>query len=381
MVDFIPQCDPSALVASLRGKLSDAIFRVLDKGPYILGQEVEAFEDEWANWCGAEFAVGCANGTDALELIIRSLDLPENSLILAPSHTAVATIAAIVRAGHRPMLADVDSATYCLSSDSVSRCIEEGIRLGDRLRAVIAVHLYGHPADVSCLQELCRVHEIPLMEDGSQAHGAEWHGRRVGSFGVAAGFSLYPTKNLGALGDAGVITCGSGKQAARLKRLRQYGWEQPAISQESGVNSRLDPLQAAILRVKLPLLESHNYHRQAIAALYRERLAGHDALNLPPAADGIAKPVYHQFVIQLSPAHRDSIRKRLVELGVGTLLHYPMAAHQMPAYRNLPLDPAGLSTTEKLLPRILSLPMGPHLSLEQAAQVAERLLQAIKEID
>jgi dTDP-4-amino-4,6-dideoxygalactose transaminase len=382
MPDFIPQCNPAALVEELRPEIDEAIARVLQGGPYILGPEVEAFEVEWANWCGVEHAVGCANGTDALELILRSLDLPAGSRVLAPSHTAVATIAAIVRSGHRPMLADVDPRTYGLDPASVERCLEAARAEGDPVRALIAVHLYGHPVDLDALQELCDSAGIPLVEDGSQAHGARWRGQRVGSSGVAAGFSLYPTKNLGALGDAGVITCRSSEQATRLKRLRQYGWEQPAISEEPGVNSRLDPLQAAILRVKLPLLEAHNRHRQAIAVVYREQLAGQADVQLPAAADGRAEPVYHQFVVQLPALQRDAVRARLAELGVGTLLHYPQAAHQMPAYRGqswVGVDPQGLGATDALLPRILSLPMGPHLTFDQAARVAELLLQALRE--
>ncbi len=375
----IPQCNPAALTKELRLELDAAVARVLDEGPYILGPEVEAFEIEWAAWCGVEHAVGCANGTDALELIIRSLDLPQGSQVLAPSHTAVATIAAIARAGHRPMLADVDPCSYGLDPGSVARCLETAASNGDAVRALIAVHLYGQPVDLDAIQELCNTYGIPLVEDGSQAHGARWHGQRVGGFGVAAGFSLYPTKNLGALGDAGVITCRTGEQAARLKRLRQYGWEHPAISEEPGVNSRLDPIQAAMLRVKLPRLEAHNQHRQALAAVYREHLNGHDDLLLPVSADQRSEPVYHQFVVQIAGVDRDAVRVRLAELGVGTLLHYPMAAHQMPAYRSVAVDPAGLTATEALLPRILSLPMGPHLSLEQAVEVAERFLQAIRE--
>ena len=381
MPEFIPQCNPAALVAELRPQIDGAIARVLESGPYILGPEVEAFEAEWASWCGVEHAVGCANGTDALELILRSLDLPAGSRVLAPSHTAVATIAAIVRSGHRPMLADVDPLSYGLDPVSAARCLEAAKAEGDPVRALIAVHLYGHPVDLDALQELCGSYGIPLVEDGSQAHGARWRGQRVGSFAVAAGFSLYPTKNLGALGDAGVITCRTSEQAARLKRLRQYGWERPAISEEPGVNSRLDPLQAAILRVKLPLLEAHNRHRQAIAAVYREHLAGQAHVQLPAEADERAEPVYHQFVVQLPAPQRDAVRTRLAELGVGTLLHYPMAAHQMPAYRAVTVDPVGLPATEALLPRILSLPMGPHLSLDQAAQVVERLAQAMKDTD
>ena len=377
----IPQCNPAALVAELRSEIDAVVARVLVSGRYILGEEVELFEQEWASWCDLEHAVGCANGTDALELILRSLDLPPGSRVLAPSHTAVATIAAIVRSGHHPMLADVDACTYGLDPSSVARCIDSAKAEGDPVRALIAVHLYGYPVDVDALQELCTSHCIALVEDGSQAHGARWRGKRVGSFGVAAGFSLYPTKNLGALGDAGVITCRSSEHAARLKRLRQYGWEKPAISEEPGINSRLDPLQAAILRLKLSLLEEHNLHRQAIAGVYFDHLEGQADVRLPVAVDERAEPVYHQFVVQLPATQRDRVRSRLAQQGVSTLLHYPMAAHQMPAYRGAAMDPTGLSATEALLPRILSLPMGTHLTLDQAAQVAERLVLAIQATD
>lgn len=382
MPELIPQCNPAAMVAELRPELEAAIGRVLAGGPYILGPEVEAFEAEWASWCGVPYAVGCANGTDALELILRSLDLPTGSRVLAPSHTAVATIAAIVRANHRPMLADVDSVTYGLDPASVYRCLEAAKAEGDPVRALIAVHLYGHPVDLDGLQELCSSYNVPLVEDGSQAHGALWRGQRVGSFGVAAGFSLYPTKNLGALGDAGVINCQDPARADRLKRLRQYGWGQPAISEEPGVNSRLDPLQAAILRVKLPLLETHNRHRQMIAAVYRKHLADQARVLLPAGADERADPVYHQFVVQLPALQRDAVRAQLTERGLGTLVHYPKAAHQMPAYRDkswVGVDPNGLRATEALLPRILSLPMGPHLTVDQAVRVTVLLLQALQE--
>ena len=377
----IPQSNPAVLVAELRSEIDTVVARVLDSGRYILGEEVELFEQEWADWCGLEHAVGCANGTDALELILRSLDLPPGSRVLAPSHTAVATLL------QSSVLVTVQCSQMWIPPPtawirrSVARCLDAASAERDPVRALIAVHLYGHPVDLDALQELCRSYGIPLIEDGSQAHGARWRGERVGSFGVAAGFSLYPTKNLGALGDAGVVTCSSREHAARLKSLRQYGWEQPAISEEPGVNSRLDPLQAAILRVKLPLLEAHNQHRQAIAAVYSEHLAGQGQVRLPSAGDERAEPVFHQFVIQLPALKRDFVRTRLNELGVGTLLHYPMAAHQMPAYKGVQVDPAGLLATEALLPRILSLPMGPHLSLDQAAQVAQRVIQAIQDIE
>ena len=371
----IPQCNPAALVRELHLEIQAATERILSGGPYILGPEVEAFESEWASWCGGDYAVGCANGTDALELILRSLDLPPGSRVLAPSHTAVATVAAIVRSGHRPMLADVDPYTYGLDPLSVSRCLELAITERDPVRALIAVHLYGHPVDLDTLQELCSTNDVFFVEDCSQAHGARWHGKKVGNFGVAAGFSLYPTKNLGALGDAGVITCRTREQASRLKRLRQYGWDQPAISEEPGINSRLDPLQAAILRVKLPHLETQNNIRRKIAAVYYEQLKDIDELLLPLQHEA-AESVFHQFVVQLPQGSRERIREQLSQLGIGTLIHYPQAAHQMPAYRRqdwVGIDPKGLTATEALVPRILSLPMGPHLTLDQATKIGETL--------
>jgi len=347
-----------------------------------LGPEVEAFETEWAEWCGVGYAVGCANGTDSLELILRSLDLPSGSFVVAPSHTAVATISAIMRAGLRPVFADVEESSFCIDPVSAARCIDSVVAAGDVVGALIAVHLYGYPANLDSLQYLCSQHQIPLIEDGSQAHGARWRGHRVGSFGVAAGFSLYPTKNLGALGDAGVICCRDEQHAARLKKLRQYGWDQPAISEEPGINSRLDPIQAAILRVKLRYLEAHNRHRRALAEVYRSCLQYQADLVLPLKGDRLANPVYHQFVIQLPIGFRDRVRQRLQSHGIGTLIHYPMAAHQMPAYHKqiwARLDPNGLSVTEALLPRILSLPMGTHIGSDQVRQVCDILVQELKQ--
>ena len=377
----IPQTNPTALVQQLRPEIDAAISRVLNSGRYILGDEVEAFEQEWADWCGVEHGVGCANGTDGLELILRALDLPLGARVLAPSHTAVATISAIVRAGCSPYFADVDASSFTLDPASVSRCLEAADGEGKPIQALIAVHLYGHPCDLDALQELCRRNDIPLIEDGSQAHGARWRGQRVGGVGVAAAFSLYPTKNLGALGDAGVVTTRDMSMAKRMKQLRQYGWQQPAISEEPGINSRLDPLQAAILRVKLKYLEVHNKHRQDVAAVYFQHLAEANHLLLPLATDEHTEPVFHQFVVQLPSDRRDLIRAQLSDLGVGTLLHYPKAAHQMPAYLGQPWvfrDPAGLATTEALIPCILSLPMGPHLTLDLAAQIAGRLRHVLE---
>ena len=371
----IPQCNPAALTAELRGEIDSAIARVLDGGPYILGPEVEAFETEWAAWCGVGQAVGCASGTDALELILRGLDLPPNSQVVAPSHTAVATICAIARAGHRPMFADVDQISYCLDPASVERCILAAVEAKDPVAAVIGVHLYGHPFEIDALQNLCQSHGLPLIEDASQAHGAGWKGKKVGGFGVAAAFSLYPTKNLGALGDAGVITTNDAAFANRLRSLRQYGWERSAISEEPGVNSRLDPLQAAILRVKLPYLEAHNLRRQAVAATYSHLLKKLRGLSLPVGAVNV-EHVFHQYVIQVLDGQRDWLRDQLSLRGIGTLIHYPKAAHQMKAYSvnvQANRDPSGLTSTELLVPQFVSLPMGTHLRDEDVQKVVDSL--------
>ncbi|AII42077.1 hypothetical protein KR100_01475 [Synechococcus sp. KORDI-100] len=376
----IPQNNPAAIVEELRTEIDDAIRRVLYSGRYILGEEVEAFEEEWANWCGVEHAIGCASGTDGLELILRALDLPAGARVLAPSHTAVATIAAIVRAGCRPFLADVDEASFTLSPDSAVRCLEAATAEGDPIQALIAVHLYGQPCDLDMIQDLCNARGIPLIEDGSQAHGARWRGKRVGGFGVAAAFSLYPTKNLGALGDAGVVTTNDSRMTKRMKQLRQYGWQLPAISEEPGINSRLDPMQAAILRVKLSHLEEQNSRRQTVAKSYIKQLMTQDKVILPQDGTNLAGSVFHQFVVKLPERKRDAVRTQLKDLGIGTMVHYPQAAHQMPAYRNKPwvgLDPAGLSITEKLLPQILSLPMGPHLKIHEAKRVSECLTNTL----
>lgn len=376
----IAQTNPAVIVEELNIEIEEAVKRVLNSGRYILGEEVEAFEREWAEWCGVDYAVGCANGTDGLELILRALDIPTGARVMAPSHTAVATISAIERAGCRPFLADVNSMDFTLDPNSAERCLEAAREEGDPIEAIIGVHLYGHPCNLDAIQRLCTNHNIPLIEDGSQAHGALWRKKRVGSYGVAAAFSLYPTKNLGALGDAGVITTKQHELSERMKQLRQYGWKQQGISEETGINSRLDPLQAAILRVKLKNLGRHNNHRIKIANEYQKHLINQRNLQLPQNTNKNVAHVYHQFVIKLPSEKREHIRTELKNAGISTLIHYPKAVHQMPAYRDrhwVGIDPVGLKATEELVPQILSLPMGPHLSIQDAKKISINLIEAI----
>ncbi len=380
----IAQCDPTALVIELRKDINKAINRVLDSGRYILGEEVEEFENEWASWCDVNHAIGCGSGTDALELILRGMNLPKNSRILAPSHTAVATIAAIVRAGHLPFLADINPLTYCIDKESIKRCINNSKKEENPIKAMICVHLYGQPCEINSIQAICQENNIQLIEDSSQAHGARWRKKKVGSLGFASAFSLYPTKNLGAIGDAGIVTTNQPEFAKYLKEIRQYGWQKPAISINSGINSRLDPIQAAILRVKLKYLEQNNERRKEIAKQYHHNLLNVKEIGLPPQINNQEDPVYHQFVIQVNPDQRKSVQDFLLSKGIKTLIHYPMAAHQMPAYRDkgwVGIDPNGLPNTEEIIPKIISLPMGIHLTKDNIDKVINSLKQAIKEVN
>lgn len=354
--------DPRADTLAHGDAVRAAIERVLSGGHYIQGPEGEAFEEAFAGWLGAAHAVGTASGTDAIELGLRVLDIGPGDAVVTVSHTAVATVAAIERAGALPVLVDVDPERYTLDPDCLAALLEDlagdpGPLGGRRLRAVLPVHLYGQPADMPAILEICRRHGLRVIEDCAQAHGASLDGRRAGTWGDCAAFSFYPTKNLGALGDAGALVTGDAELAARARRLREYGWAS-RVSQEPGINSRLDELQAAILNAKLPHLDADNDRRCAIAEAYRAGL-GSCALGLPAVAPG-AHHVYHQFVVRST--QRDALQAHLRRHGIHCLVHYPMAVHQQPAYRGrLPAPGPGLGHTETLVREILSLPLYPTL--------------------
>ncbi len=360
----ILQSDPKAGYLAHREAIDRAIAETLAGGWYILGKQVAAFESEFAEYLGAGYAIGVANGTDAISLALRCLVDP-GDLVIVPSHTAVATVVGVEMAGATPLFVDIDPASYTLDPN----LLEESIRAwkgNGRIRAILPVHLYGHPAAMEDLPAIARRHELVVIEDCAQAHGAMLHNRKAGTFGQMAGFSFYPTKNLGALGDGGAIVTADPALAQKAASLREYGWRERYISYDRGVNSRLDELQAAILRVKLRALDTENQRRRQIAALYDEGLAGLP-LSLPRVREGVHH-VYHQYVIRCEK--RDALREHLRAREIGTLIHYPVPVHRQPAYRDrYPVHRNQLPVTDRMAAEILSLPMHPALTDEQAARV------------
>jgi dTDP-4-amino-4,6-dideoxygalactose transaminase len=368
MTITVPQANPGAGYRALKTEIDAAVARALDSGWYILGQEGKAFEAEFAEWLGAPAAVGCANGTDALALALRGLGIGPGSAVATVSHTAVATVAAIEMVGASAVLIDIDPAHYTMDPAELAAVLDSPPPGLPPIRAVIPVHLYGQAADLDAILPLCRRHGVALIEDCAQAHGATLHGRRLGTLGAAGTFSLYPTKNLGALGDGGVIATGDAALATRIAALRQYGWHSHYISDEVGVNSRLDEMQAAILRAKLPHLDAQNARRQTIAARYDAALAG----IAPPARRPGASHVFHQYVIQVQG--RSAIQARLREAGIGTGIHYPMPVHLQPAYKDrIALGPARCRASEIAAAEVLSLPMYPELTEVQIEAVSAAL--------
>ncbi|MBO0737605.1 MAG: DegT/DnrJ/EryC1/StrS family aminotransferase [Alphaproteobacteria bacterium] len=360
----IAQTDPRAGYLAQRADIDAAITRVLEGGSYILGGEVEAFEAAFAQFIGVPYAVGCASGTDAIELALRAANVGAGDLVFTVSHTAVATVAAIERAGAGAVLVDVEPGTYTMAPDELARALK-AVASG-RPAAVLPVHIYGQPADLSPLAEIARARGLQLIEDCAQSHGAVYHGRLTGSFGDIGCFSFYPTKNLGALGDGGMVVTKDPALAAALREIREYGWRERYVSARPGTNSRLDAMQAAVLRVKLAALTAGNARRRAIAERYDAGLAGLP-LALPARRPGTGH-VFHQYVIRL--AERDALRASLREAGIGTGIHYPVPVHCQPAYiGRLVSGPSGLGITERAASQILSLPIYPQLPDEAVDRV------------
>jgi dTDP-4-amino-4,6-dideoxygalactose transaminase len=325
---------------------------------------VEVFEAAFADFVGVAHAIGVASGTDAIEIALRACGIGSGDLVFSVSHTAVATIAAIERAGATPVLVDVEPGTYTMAPHELLRVLQSPP--AGRPAAVLPVHIYGQPAELSALAEIARVSGLRLIEDCAQSHGALYRGRAVGSFGDIACFSFYPTKNLAALGDGGMVVTNDPGLAAALREIREYGWRERHVSARAGINSRLDPIQAAILGVKLRSLEADNARRQVVADCYDRALAG---LRLAlPARRPQATHVFHQYVIRL--AERDALRRSLQAAGIGSGIHYPVPVHQQPAYSGrLACGPSGLGVTERAAPQILSLPIYSQISDEAVDRV------------
>jgi dTDP-4-amino-4,6-dideoxygalactose transaminase len=368
-VETIPQTDPRAGYLAQRTAIEAAIRRVLDGGSYILGREVAAFEAAFTEFIGVGFGVGCASGTDAIELALRACGIGPGDLVFTVSHTAVATVAAIERAGATAVLIDVEPGTYTMAPDELARALKSP-PVG-RPAAIMPVHLYGQPANMAPICQVARAHDLRVIEDCAQSHGALYRGRPTGSFGDIGCFSFYPTKNLGAVGDAGMTVTDKPALASAMREIREYGWRERFVSARSGVNSRLDPVQAAVLAVKLANLSADNARRQTIAARYDAGLS-----DLPlelPTRRPDREHVFHQYVIRL--AERDALRKYLADQRIGTGIHYPIPIHLQAAYRNrFAVGPSGLGVSERAAPQILSLPMYPQLSDE----LVDRVISAIR---
>lgn len=367
---MIPQADPGAGYRAQKDEIDAAVARALGSGWYILGREGEAFEREFAAWLGTARAVGCANGTDALALILRGLGIGEGATVATVSHTAVATVAAIEMVGAVPLLLDIDPDTYTMDPDELAAVLEDPPPGLPPIRAAIAVHLYGQSCDLEPMLAACAGAGVALIEDCAQAHGAALHGRKLGTMGRAAAFSLYPTKNLGALGDGGVLATDDFELADRIAAIRQYGWRERYVSSLVGVNSRLDEVQAAILRARLPRLDAGNARRREIAEAYDAALAG--GRYAPPLRQDGAEHVFHQYVLRVPD--REAAQARLRAEGVGTGIHYPVPVHLQGAYaERVPLGPAGCKETERAAREVMSLPMYPELTGEQVDRICAAL--------
>jgi dTDP-4-amino-4,6-dideoxygalactose transaminase len=365
-VSPVPFVDFKAHVAALRPELDAAIARVLDSGWFILGPEGEAFEKELALALGAADAVGVANGTEAIQLALQAVGVGAGDEVVTSPLTAAFTGLAILSVGARPVFADVDPVTLNVSPETLARAVTP------RTKALLPVHLYGHPADLDPMLELARVRGIPLVEDACQAHGARYKDRPVGALSGIGALSFYPTKNLGALGDGGAVLVNDPALAERLRRLRNGGQSDRYRHELAGINSRLDELQAAVLRVKLRHLAAHVERRRALARLYAAELAGLPLLL--PAEQPYAHSVWHLFVIR--HARRDALQAELHKRGIATLIHYPIPLHLQPAFAGLGGRRGEFPASEKAADEILSLPLYPELTDGQVRAVSSALRDA-----
>lgn len=357
---MIPFLDLAAAYAELKEPIDKAVARVLASGHYILGPEVEAFEGEFAEYCGARHGIGLANGLDALHLALRAMGVGPGDEVIVPSNTYIATWLAVSQCGATPVPVEPDDRTYNLDPSRIESAVTS------RTRVILPVHLYGRPADMDPIMEVARRNQLLVLEDAAQAHGAVYQGRRIGAHGDAVAWSFYPGKNLGALGDAGAVTTNNDELADRIRVLRNYGSRVKYVNEVQGFNSRLDPLQAAVLRVKLKALDEWNARRAAIAELYLRELDA-AGIVLPLADDGF-KSSWHLFVVRMQ--RRDELQKFLAEKAIGTLIHYPIPPHRQQAYARAELGSSSYPIATGHAEQVLSLPIGPHLSIGSAQIVA-----------
>ena len=367
LIRMIPFLDLKAINAQYRDKLLAACTQVIDSGWYISGKEVEDFERKFADYCGTQYAIGVANGLDALILTLRAWKelgrLNEGDEVIVPSNTYIASILAISQNNLKPVLVEPDIHTFNIDTKKIEAAIT------DRTKAILPVHLYGQLAEMPEIMGIAKKYNLLVLEDSAQAHGAEIDGKKAGSWGDASGFSFYPGKNLGALGDAGAITTNDAELAHMLKAIRNYGSHEKYKNLVPGVNSRLDEIQAAILNVKLQFLDQENQYRRHIADLYLKEIQN-PAIELPLTninAETDTQHVWHLFVIRTP--HREQLQKHLAEHGVQTLIHYPIPPHKQQAYQEW--NNFSLPISEQIHAEVLSLPIGPTLSIDEAKQVVQ----------
>lgn len=364
----IPFLDLKASHDELRAELLEAFERVLDSGWYILGNEVKQFEQEFSEYCEAKYCVGVGNGLDALHLILRAYGIGEGDEVIVPSNTYIATWLAVSYSGAIPISVEPDENTYNVDPSLIEAAITS------KTKAIIAVHLYGQPADMDAINEVANRHKIKVIEDAAQAHGATYKGRRVGSLGDAAGFSFYPGKNLGAIGDGGAVTTNDVDIADKVRILSNYGSSLKYHNEVKGFNSRLDEIQAAFLREKIKKLDQWNQRRKAIAIEYINKL-GDIKIVLPSSPDW-AESVWHLFVIRYQ--QRNQLQKRLNDAGIGTMIHYPIPPHLQEAYIELGFISGSFPIAERIHREVLSLPIGPHLDKQQLNTVINAVKDAVR---
>ena len=348
----VPFLDLGAATRELRSEIGAAGQRVIDSGWYVGGPELGAFEQDYAAYCQADHCVGVGNGLDALTLALRAMDVGPGDEVIVAANGYIATLLAVSMTGATPVLVEPDPATHNFDPTRVEAAITP------RTRVILPTHLYGQPADLDALLAIARAHGLRLLEDGAQAHGARYKDRRVGAHGDAVTWSFYPSKNLGALGDGGAVTTNDAGLAKRIRTLGNYGSATRYVNDERGVNSRLDPLQAAVLRAKLPHLDEWNDRRRAIAGRYLAAFGG-TGIGLPEVPEW-ADPAWHLFVVTLTD--RDAVQARLRAAGVETLIHYPIPPHRQQAYADLGLPAGSFPIAEQLASQVLSLPIGPQMS-------------------
>lgn len=369
----IPFLDLGAAYRELQPEIDAAVARTLASGYYIGGPEVEAFEDEFATYCGASHAVGVANGLDALHLTLRAMGVGPGDEVIVPSNTYIATWLAVSQCGATPVAVEPNERTYNIDPELIEAAITP------RTRIIMPVHLYGQPADMDPILAIARKHGLRVLEDGAQAHGARYKGQRLGAHGDAVAWSFYPGKNLGAMGDGGAITTNDAQLADRLRVLRNYGSRVKYVNEVQGYNSRLDPLQAAILRVKLAHLDEWNARRQTIAARYQaafelvitSKARQSTARTVLPYVPAWASPVWHLFVIRTP--QRDALQQHLTEASIGSLIHYPIPPHLQQAYAAMGHKPGSFPIAEAIADEVLSLPIGPHLAATDTDAVIEAM--------